>query len=149
MSQRMDIAEAVVAELNGAPEGTFSMDFEAARYALLETTPEALKALRVAVFMRTFTSERDSRGDHDRQITIDIGVQKHLAEITLPVVDALSDLVEEIIGYFEQTPQLSQYARGVCVQVENDAPYYMPHLTEKNIFTSVITLTFATESPEP
>lgn len=139
MSLRVEIAEAVTEELNATE---FSLPFIAARYRVLSWTPEDLAELRVAVFPSSYASQHASRRHTERRVTVEIAVQKHLRSVDSAAVDPLADLAEEIASHFEAFPRLAGCCKAVLDTVENDPPYYMAHLNQKSVFTSVITLTF-------
>ena len=141
MAVIIDIADAVVAELNG---GTFSEAFTAERhYKPVFDLPE-MKTLHVTVVPKGVDISAATRGllRHDYQI--DVAVQKKLlagagaGEAT--EIDGLMGLVEEIADFFKGRSLDSVSA--VWVATEN-APVYSPeHISELRQFTSVLTLTF-------
>lgn len=86
----------------------------------------------------------DTRGSTDRQVVIDIGVQRALPrEATDDVIEAMLDLVERIARTVHRTRDA---ALGVvCREVGNDPIYSPEHIREKRLFTSVLQTTWEAE----
>ena len=139
MAVIIDIADAVVTELNG---GTFSQAFTAERhYKPVFELPE-MKTLHVTVVPKGIETRLATRGllQHDYQI--DVAVQKKLSAGAADnaEIDALMGLVEEIADFFKGRNLDS--AGAVWVATENTPVYSPEHLSELRQFTSVLTLTF-------
>jgi len=142
MSIAADIADAVVAVLNGAD---LSMPFEAERkFQVEDVTLEDLKVLRVEAYPGPFISALKTRGGgtHD-EYPIVIGIQKKLDNVTGNAeIDACLDLVEEIHDLFRGQGALEGYSSARWTRTEFTVPYSPEDLREKHAFSSVLTLTF-------
>ena len=133
-----DIADAVVAELNG---GTFSQPFEAKRYYRPVFDLAEMSDLHVSVVPRGMTIERADRSRNQHDVQIDVAVQQKLRTADNAELDALMALVEEIADFF-RLRRLAEYPDAVWVKTENVPVYAQEHLEEFRQFTSVLTLTF-------
>ena len=137
MAVIIDIADAVVTELNG---GTFSQAFTAERhYKPVFELPE-MKTLHVTVVPKGVETRLATRGllQHDYQI--DVAVQKKFDTGDNPELDPLMGLVEEIADSFKGRNLDS--ANAVWVGTENAPVYAAEHMEQFRQFTSVLTLTF-------
>jgi hypothetical protein len=133
-----DIADAVVAELNGH---TFSQPLTAARYYRPLFDLKDMAALHVSVVPKGVSVERLDRSRHQEEYQVDVAVQKKVEALDNATLDALAGLVEEI-RLFLQDRRLTSYPAAVWLRTEN-VPIYAPeHLDELRQFTSVLTLTF-------
>jgi hypothetical protein len=136
MSLAIDTADAVVTELDG---GSFSLAFTPERRYLPILRPEDMgEDLHVSVLMRGKDYEIFSRKDSERDIKIDVAVQKKYETEENAELDPLMELAEEIADFFEKK-KLSNGAR--CVKVDHDPIYVPQHMMENRIFTSIVTLT--------
>src|SRR5687768_8737202 len=105
-SKIAEIAEAVLAALNAAGPGTFSMTFTPMRkYLPLQKLEEG--SLIVSVVPRTEVRQSISRTHVQREISIDIGIRKRLTQAADPLtdqanpeLDALVFFAEQIAGFF-------------------------------------------------
>lgn len=79
MPVALDIADAVVAELAGAPAETFNQAFTPQRLVLPQFELAELKDLKVTVVPRSVEITNVSRAHSQHGIQIDIGIQKRLA----------------------------------------------------------------------
>ncbi len=141
MARVIDIADAVVAELNAAPAGTFDPAFTAVRRVLPEFDLPDLAELKVTVVPKAveITGATRSVGQFDCQI--DIGVQKKLGKDLDTEVAALCGLVEAIAGYLRRRA-LAAAPHAAWVRTQNDPVYAPEHLAEQRTFTSVLTVTY-------
>ncbi len=136
MATIIDIANAVTADVN---RGSFDIEFTAAMMLVPHFELKDMKTLKVTVVPKAVKSENLTRDSSKREIQIDIGVQQKTADSDRIAV--LMKLVEDIIVVFERK-RLTDYARAVCIKVENDPVYDPEHMQSMRQFTSVITLTF-------
>ena len=147
MSTITDIADAVVAELNGATEGTFGEAFTAQRLNLPEFDLKDMATLRVSVVPKGVQIAAASRlaSQHDWQI--DVGVQKKLSADGADQAeqDDLIALVEQIAAFLARR-SLAAFPAAVWVKTELPTLYAPEHLRELRQFTSVLTLTYRTMS---
>ena len=140
MALIIDIADAVVSELNDAAFGT---PFTATRAYVPRFDLEEMGTLRVTVVPKGVEISTASRSGHQHDYRIDIGVQRKFEQEEAAELDPLMDLVEEIADHFrgavlETDPQAS------CVGVENGPIYAQEHMREGRLFTSVLTCTYRT-----
>jgi hypothetical protein len=138
MAAITDIADAVVAELNGH---TFSQPLTAARHYRPLFDLKDMAALHVSVVPKGASAERLDRSRHQEEYQVDVAVQKKVEALDNATLDPLAGLVEEI-GLFLRDRRLASYPAAVWLRTEN-VPIYAPeHLDELRQFTSVLTLTF-------
>lgn len=137
MALVVEIAEAVVAELNGA---TFSQQFTADRNYLPVYELEHLKDLRVTVVPKGITIQSAGRNSNQHDVEIDVAVQQKLANTTAAEIDPLLALVEEIADHFRFRRLASPDA--VWIKTQNEPVYAQEHLDQFRVFTSLLTLTF-------
>jgi hypothetical protein len=137
MATIIDIAEAVVAELNGA---TFSQSVSAARHYAPKFDIAEMTTLHVSVVPRSITSASLDRSRDSFEYQIDLAVQQKVDQAN-PPLDALMTLVEEIANHF-RAGALASYLGARCSDVKNEPVFLPEHLAELGQFTSVLTLTF-------
>ena len=138
MATITDIADAVVAELNGHE---FSQTFTAQRFYRPVFDLAEMSALHVSVVPRGMTIERLDRSRNQHDMQIDIAVQKKCQACDNAELDVLMALVEEIADFF-RLRRLAPYPSAVWVRTENVPVYAPEHLEEYRQFTSILTLTF-------
>ena len=141
MALIIDIADAVVAELNAAPAGTFDPAFTAARRVLPEFALPELAELKVTAVPKAVEAGGSTRSAGQFDFQIDIGVQKKLGRDLDAEVAALCGLVDAIAGYLRRRP-LAAAPHAVWVRTRNDPVYAPEHLAENRTFTSVLTVTY-------
>ncbi len=135
-SEVIDIADAVVAELN---DGSFSQAFTALRKYRPEFELKELAELQVTVVPRSLERSIAGRGCRQIDYDIDIAVQKRISDDA--DCDALMGLVQEIIDYLDDH-SLTAYPAARWVKIVNDPIYAPEHLQDKRSFTSILTLTY-------
>jgi len=137
----LNVADAVVTELNSAPDETFSLEFIAERKVLPEYDLRNITALQVIVVPRSLNAELETRSQVMYEVQIDIGVQKHVGKEIDDEIEDLMDLVEEVGDYLRGLSLTAvTYARWV--RMENNPIYSPDHLATHHVFTSVITMTY-------
>ena len=144
MSLTIDIADAVVAELNAAPPGTFNPAFTAVRRVLPVFDLAEMADLHVSVVPRAVEIAGATRSASQHDVQIDIGVQKKLASDGGDLdqqVPPLCGLVEQIADYLRRRV-LQARPQSVWVRAANDQVYVPEHLSQMRQFTSVLTLTY-------
>lgn len=141
----VDIADAVVAVLNGA---SLSQSFTAVRYYVPVHDLRDLVDLTVSVVPASLTSAILTRSNlASTDYVIHIGIQKVIGQgpmtnaQALAAVDPLMQLVQEISDLFNGKP-LVGYTAADCMSVENDPIYAPQHMDQQRVFTSVLALTF-------
>lgn len=135
MSVIVDIADAVVTVLNA---NDFSVAFEAARAYVPRAELKALDGVQVTVVPRSIAVEPITRVQDSQVVEIHVGIQQSCSADDLVALDALMDLVQEVRNYLKRR----HLSNAKWLSIEN-APIYDPaHLREKNVFTSLITVTY-------
>ena len=146
MGLAIDIADAVAAEINAAPGGTFSQAFEAVRKVLPVYELADLAEMKVTVVPKGIEINGSTRSASRYDVAVDIGIQKKLTgpnENLDAEVAALGTLVDEIADYLRRRP-LSAAPQAAWVSIANDPVYAPEHLSEQRVFTSVLTVTYRT-----
>jgi hypothetical protein len=136
MSKLTDIADAVVAVLNGSE---LTPEFVAERTLLPIYDLKTLKELKVSVVPKGRKIIQGARVLTIDEIQIDIGVQKKISDDS--ELGILMKLVEDITALFKPE-RLTGYPNALCVKKENDPIYDPDYLRQFHQFTSVVTLTF-------
>jgi hypothetical protein len=132
------VAEAVIAELNAT---TFSQPITAIRSYLPRVELADLKALKVTVVPSSVTVAAASQSQTQRDVAIDVAVQKKLGQEQNPSLDPLLALAEEIAEHF-RAKRLDSFPGALCVKTEFKPIYAPKHIEQLRTFTSVLTLTF-------
>lgn len=134
-----EIAEAVVTELNA---GTFAPAFTAdRRYAVVRDVKELTDGVKVSVSPQASENALAGRNSVQRDVTVQIGVQKKLSAADNAEIDELMDLVETIAVFLEFQP-LDGCPRAVWLRTGNEPIYAAEHLRNYRVFTSVIQVTY-------
>jgi hypothetical protein len=137
MATIIDIAEAVVAELNAA---SFSQPVTAARLYTPQFELAEMTTLHVSVVPKGLSSTSLDRSRDTFQYQIDLAVQQKVDQAN-PPLDVLMGLVEDIADHF-RAAALASFPNARCAEVKNEPVYSPEHLMELGQFTSVLTLTF-------
>jgi hypothetical protein len=137
MAVILDIAESIVAQLNG---GSFSQPLTAERHYQAKFELSEMTDLKVSVVPRSLASKTLDRNRDTFDYLIDVAVQQK-TDMSQESLDALMTLVEEIADHFRTQP-LASYPNARCTEVKNEPVYSLEHLDEFRQFTSVITLTY-------
>ena len=141
MSKVIDIADAVVAELNAAADETFSKSFDAVRKILPRYELSEMTELRVTVVPKAVETTVSSRATSLNDYQVDIGIQEKISKNLDADVVALCTLVQEISDYLTRR-SLAAEPTAAWLSSTNDPIYVPEHLAENRLFTSVITLTY-------
>jgi len=138
MSVLLLIADAVVDSLNAA---SLSQELTAERhYQPVFDLPEMVD-LHVSVVPKGIEVLASSRNQNQHDYAIDIGIQQKVADDSES--DALMTLAEEIADHFRRGRVQVEGVGSIPVLKVGTEPVFAPeHLTEKRVFTSIITLTF-------
>ncbi len=137
MATILDIVESVVAQLNAT---TFSQPVSAVRLYQPRFELPDMGTLHVSVVPRAIESKSLDRSRDSFEYQIDVAIQQKV-EQSLPQLDALMDLVEEITDHFRTHP-LASFPGARCTEIKNEPVYASDHLAEMGQFTSLLTLTF-------
>jgi DNA-binding XRE family transcriptional regulator len=132
------VAEAVAVELSAA---TFSQSITVARAYLPRVELADLKTLRVTVVPSGVTVATASRGQTQRDVAIDVAVQKKLGQEQNEALDPLLALAEEIAEHF-RGKRLDSFPDAAWVKTEFKPIFAPEHIEQLRTFTSVLTLTF-------
>ena len=135
------IAAGVADELNNAPAETFSLAFEAQRLYRPTFELEDLEGLTVSVVPKGINEEIVSRRAVREEVQVDVAVQKKLQAADNAEIDALVNLVREIVGFF-RFRVLATCPDALWVRTENVPLYSVEHMDRYRVFTSVITLSY-------
>ena len=148
MSLAINIADAMVAELNAAPPGTFDPAFTAVRRVLPVFDLAEMADLHVSVVPRAVEIAGATRSASQYDVQIDIGVQQKLAPgggggggDLDQQVPPLCELVDQIAAYLTRRVLLTM-PNAIWVRLANDPIYAPEHLSQLRQFTSVLTLTY-------
>ena len=138
MKLAIDIADAIVTELN---DNTFSEPLVITRRVLPEFELADLKALTVTIVPSSIQIDNITRSSSSFNVTIDIGIQQKIGKDTDSEVSRLSGVVSEIVAFMNRR-KLAGFSAAVFVSIANEPVYAPEHLSEKRLFTSIITLTY-------
>jgi len=143
MSLLVQIADAVVAELN-APAAGFDPPLNAARHYRPVFDLAELKTLRVSVVPKGIEIASLGRNANQHDVSVDVAVQKKITLADNAELDGLMALVERIADLLRlrRLTVGTGVAAAVWVKTENVPVYSPEHLETKQVFTSVLTLTF-------
>jgi hypothetical protein len=141
MALIIDTADAVTAELNAAPAGTFDPTFTAVRRVLPEFELADLAELQVSVVPKAVEINGSTRGASQYDLQVDIGVQKKLGKDLDTEVATLCGLMDQIAAFLRKRP-LAAVPGAAWVQTGNDPVYAPEHLAEQRVFTGVLTVTY-------
>ena len=138
MSVLIDIADAVAARLNA---GEFSQEFTAERkYQPVFDLPE-MAELKVSVVPKSVSITAASRQDSFFDCAVDVGVQKKVDVDNLGELDALMDLVEELVDHLRRN-RLEELPEAAWLSIEHEPVFAPEHLNQERVFTSVLTVTY-------
>jgi hypothetical protein len=144
MATIIDIADAVVAELNGVDAPKFGeppAGLNAQRAYRPVFALEEMDDLHVTVVPRGVEMTAANRTQVQRDVQIDIAVQKRLSvDDELAQADALMALVEQIAEHFRHKRRAGPQA--VWIRTDNEPIFAPEHLDQLRQFNSVLTLTF-------
>lgn len=150
MSTLIDIAEAVVAELNAEaakPEGgALGQGLVAKRHYRPLFELSQLGTLRVSVVPRGISISNLGRNSNQHDAAVDVAVQKKVGpadgtQASTTELDGLMQLTESIADFF-RLRRLVSAPSAIWVKTENNPVYSVEHLEQHRVFTSVLTLTF-------
>ena len=141
MSLITTIADAVATELNAAPAGTFAQTFTAARHYRPQFDLAELKTVRVSVVPKGVGITSLMRNANQHDVAIDVAVQKKVNPADAAELDGLMLLTEQIADFF-RLRRLSALPEALWTKTDNVPVYSPEHLETKQVFTSVLTLTF-------
>jgi len=134
----VQVADAVVASLNA---GSFSVPFVAQRRYRPTFDLAELDTLRVSVVPKSIEIANATRGRNQFDCVIDIGVQQKIDTDDTGAIDALMDLVQQIIDHLRKQ-QLDDLPEAAWLRIANEPVFAPEHLDQQRVFTSVVTVTY-------
>ena len=138
MSEIIDIADAVVEELNA---GSYSQSFTAERHYLPELKLTETEDLHVLVVPAVIEMGQPARNALLYDYSIDVGILKKLQAADADEVDPLVDLVQEIADSL-RLKRLTEYPDAAWVRAVNEPVFVREHFDDLRQFTSVLRLTY-------
>ena len=141
MSLITTIADAIVTELNAATPGTFAQAFTAARHYRPQFDLAELKTLRLSVVPKAIGITGLMRNANQHDVSIDVAVQKKVSSTDAAELNGLMLLTEQIADFF-RLRRLTALPEALWTKTDNVPVYSPEHLETKQVFTSVLTLTF-------
>ena len=138
MKLAIDIADAIVTEIDSS---TFSEPLVVTRRVLPEFELADLKALTVTVVPKSVQINNITRQSSSFDVAIDIGIQQKIGKDTDTEVTRLIGIVSEIVAFLNRR-KLPDDSSAIFVSIANEPVYAPEHLSEKRLFTSIITLTY-------
>jgi len=136
MKLALDIADAIVTELVAH---AFSEPLVVARRVLPEFELAALKALTVTVVPKSVQIANITRQSSSFGVAVDIGIQQKIGKDTDAEVSRLSGIVTEVVSFLNRR-KLANFPAAVFVSIANEPVYAPEHLSEKRLFTSILTV---------
>ncbi|HOM77316.1 MAG TPA: hypothetical protein PLE88_12455 [Anaerohalosphaeraceae bacterium] len=138
MKLALDIADAIVTELAG---NNFSEPLVVTRRVLPEYEIAELKALTFTVVPKSVEIINITRQSSSFDVAIDIGIQQKIGKDTDAEATRLSGIVTEVVSFLNRR-KLAGFPAAVFVSIANEPVYAPEHLSEKRLFTSILTLTY-------
>jgi len=134
----IDIADAIVTELAGS---SFSEALTVTRRVLPEYELSELKNLTVTVVPKSVAITNVTRESSSYEVAVDIGIQQKIGKDTDAEVSRLSGVVSEVASFLNRR-KLTAFPAAQFMRIANEPVYAPEHLSEKRLFTSIITLTY-------
>lgn len=134
-----DVADAIVAELNAA---TFSQPVNAVRAYLPQYKLTEMQNLHVTVVPKGIVIANPDRCRSQSDYSFDVAVQKKFSTGSNEELDALIQLVQDIVLYFRHTQRLESFPNAIWMKTEVPVLYAPDHMEQLRQFTSVLTLTY-------
>ena len=138
MKLAIDVADAIVTELNS---GSFSEPLTVSRRVLPEFELAELKALTMTVVPKSVGINNITRDSSSFGVAVDIGIQQKIGKDTDAEVTRLSGIVSEIVTFLNRR-KLTGFPAAVFVSIANEPVYAPEHLSEKRLFTSIVTVIY-------
>ncbi len=142
MTTAVDIADAVVSELNNSEAG-FSMEFTAERILLPYFEQKDLVSLKVTVVPSDVSYSSLSRSSVLAEYGIDVAVQQKVNVGSDDDIETLIGLTKEIADYLRRKKLTG--ADYACWARSQISPLYsVEHLLDHKVFTSVVKISYKT-----
>lgn len=132
------IAAAVLTELAGQ---TFSVPVVCQRKYAPSWDLKDIDGIQVTVVPKGNDIAVASRGQLASQVSVDVAIQRKVHASTPAEIDPLMDLVQEVSDFLTRLP-LSDYPDASWLRIANTPIYAPDHLTDKRLYTSVLTVTY-------
>ena len=139
MSVITDVADAIVVELNAA---TFSQPVNAVRAYLPQYKLTEMQNLYVTVVPKSIVLANPDRSRSQSDYSFDVAVQKKFSTGSNEELDALIDLVQDIVVYFRKNQRLESFPNAMWMKAEVPVLYAPEHMDQLRQFTSVVTVTY-------
>ena len=139
MSVITDVADAIVVELNAA---TFSQPVNAVRAYLPQYKLTEMQNLHVTVVPKSIVLANPDRSRSQSDYSFDVAVQKKFSTGSNEELDALIDLVQDIVVYFRKNQRLESFPNAMWMKTEVPVLYAPGHMDQLRQFTSVVTVTY-------
>ena len=139
MSVITDVADAIVVELNAA---TFSQPVNAVRAYLPQYKLTEMQNLHVTVVPKSIVLANPDRSRSQSDYSFDVAVQKKFSTGSNEELDALIDLVQDIVVYFRKNQRLESFPNAMWMKTEVPVLYAPDHMDQLRQFTSVGTVTY-------
>jgi len=133
-----DIADAIVAELNGT---AFVPPVTAERHYVPQFELPEMQSLHVTVVPKAAVLGMADRTRSQSDYSVDIAVQQKFETGDNAELDPLLSLVEQIADHFRGR-RLDSYPDAAWLRTEQTVLYAPEHMHELRQFTSVLTLTY-------
>jgi hypothetical protein len=132
-----DLADAVLAAIQG---NGWSMPLSASRKFVPNYDLRDLDGLVVTVVPRSVGTTNAARSLLGNEIAIDVAIQRKVSSAAPEQIDPLMDIVQEVFDFLTRLKLTGQSA--AWLRIANQPIYAPEHLSEKRLFTSVITVTY-------
>lgn len=138
MSTILELADAVVAAVNA---GAFGTTVEAVRAYQPTYELQDLQALKFSVMPRSLTITTAARASCYFDCAIDIAVQKKVNPDQPAELDALMELVAQLIDHLRMK-RLEAAPDAAWLSIASEPVFVPEHLEQWRQFTSVLTVTY-------
>jgi hypothetical protein len=138
VSTVVDIADAVVASLNGA---TFSQAVSAERKYVPAVDLADLADLHVTVVPRAVAITTATRDSSYFDCSVDVGIQQKVNPDDVAELDALVNLTQEVVDHLRMR-RLESMPYAAWMSIANDPVFAPEHLDQERAFTSVVSVTY-------
>jgi hypothetical protein len=135
----VDIADAVLEQLRAA---TFSLPVSLKRDYAPAFDLKEMDGVRVTVVPEGNAMTNLDRARTNHSVSVDVAVQRKVAGTDPASVDPLMHLTQEVIDAVMAARPLAAFPSASFTRAENKAIFSPAHLTEKRLFTSVVTFTY-------
>lgn len=143
LSLPIQLADAIVAAITTAPAATFNQAIAAVRHYRPQFDLEELKSLRVSVVPKAIEIATLGRRSNQHDVSVDVAVQQRVDAADNTALDALMTLVQQIADFLRlRRIDLADGSSAVWIKTENTPIYSPEHLEQKQVFTSVLTVTY-------